>query len=64
MKVTINTEVLKKQHLTIGEFLVMLIGYYDVKYKEVLEKLGRSLKLPWQQVTPANQRYRAYMVKK
>ena len=24
----------------------------------------RSLKLPWQQVTPANQRYRAYMVKK
>ena len=27
-------------------------------------KNRRSLKLPWQQVTPANQRYRAYMVKK
>jgi hypothetical protein len=39
MKITINTEVLKKQHLTMGEFLVMLIGYYDVKYKEVLDKL-------------------------
>ncbi len=42
MKVTINTEVLKKRHLTIGEFLVMLIGYYDVKYKEVLEKLVKN----------------------
>ena len=29
-----------------------------------VEDFWRSLKLPWQQVTPANQRYRAYMVKK
>ncbi len=39
MKITINTEVLKREHLTMGEFLVMLIGYYDVKYKDVLDKL-------------------------
>ncbi len=30
MKITINTEMLKREHLTMGEFLVMLIGYYDV----------------------------------
>ncbi len=30
MKITINTEILKKHHLSLGEFLVMLIGYYDV----------------------------------
>ena len=39
MKITIDTEVLKREHLTMGEFLVMLIGYYDVKYKDVLDKL-------------------------
>ncbi len=39
MKITINTEVLKREYLTMGEFLVMLIGYYDVKYKDVLDKL-------------------------
>ena len=30
MKITINTEVLKKHNLSLGEFLVMLIGYYDI----------------------------------
>jgi hypothetical protein len=30
MKITINTEVLKKHKLSLGEFLVMLIGYYDI----------------------------------
>lgn len=39
MKITIDTEVLKREHLTMGEFLVMLIGYYDVKYKDMLDKL-------------------------
>ncbi len=39
MKITINTEVLKKEHLSMKEFLVMLIGYYDVNYKKTLDKL-------------------------
>ena len=42
MKITINTEVLKKQHLTMGDFLVMLIGYYGINYKETLDKLIRD----------------------
>lgn len=42
MKVTIDTEVLKREHLTIGEFLVMLIGYYDVKYKDALDNLVKK----------------------
>ena len=42
MKITINTEVLKKLHLTMGDFLVMLIGYYDVNYKDTLDKLIRD----------------------
>lgn len=42
MKITIDTEVLKREHLTIGEFLVMLIEYYDVKYKDVLDKLVKK----------------------
>lgn len=42
MKITINTEVLKRLHLTMGDFLVMLIGYYDVNYKEILDKLIRD----------------------
>lgn len=39
MKLTINTEVLSKENLTLGEFLVMLMGYYDVNYGECLNKL-------------------------
>ena len=42
MKITINTEVLKRQHLTMGDFLVMLIGYYGINYKETLDKLIRD----------------------
>ena len=42
MKITINTEVLKKQHLTMGDFLVMLIGYYGINYKDTLDKLIRA----------------------
>lgn len=34
MKITINTEILKKHHLSLGEFLLMLIGYYNVDYQE------------------------------
>ncbi len=42
MKITINTEVLKRQHLTMGDFLVMLIGYYGINYKETLDRLIRD----------------------
>ncbi len=42
MKITLNTEVLKRQHLTMGDFLVMLIGYYGINYKETLDKLIRD----------------------
>lgn len=42
MKITINTEVLQKQHLSFGNFLVLLIGYYDLSYKEIQEKLIRD----------------------
>ena len=42
MKITINPEVLRKQHLTMGDFLVMLIGYYDINYKETLDRLIRD----------------------
>jgi len=42
MKITINTEVLQRHNLTFGEFLVMLMGYYDIKYKESLDDLVRD----------------------
>lgn len=39
MKITINTEVLQRENLTLGDFLVLLIGYYDIDYKECLDSL-------------------------
>ena len=42
MKITINTDVLKREHLSFGDFLVLLIGYYDLSYKEIQEKLIRD----------------------
>ena len=42
MKITINTEVLKERHLSFGDFLVLLMGYYDLSYKETLQKLIRD----------------------
>lgn len=30
MKITINTNILKKHNLSLGEFLLLLIGYYDI----------------------------------
>jgi hypothetical protein len=39
MKLTINTDVLSKENITLGEFLVMLMGYYKVNYKECFDKL-------------------------
>lgn len=39
MKITVNTDVLQHEHLTIGDFLVLLIGYYGINYKECLDKM-------------------------
>lgn len=39
MKITIDTEVLQSNNLTFGEFLVMLMGYYDTTYKDNFDKL-------------------------
>lgn len=30
MKITINTQILRKHNLSLGEFLVLLLGYYDI----------------------------------
>lgn len=39
MKFTVNTDVLQHEHLTMGEFLVLLMGYYSISYKECLDRL-------------------------
>lgn len=39
MKITIDTEVLHKEGMSLGEFLTLLIGYYDVSYKKSYDKL-------------------------
>lgn len=33
MNITINTEVLRRHNLSLGEFLIMLIGYFDIDVK-------------------------------
>ena len=42
MTITINTEVLQKERLSLGDFLVLLMGYYDLSYREILDKLIRD----------------------
>lgn len=43
MKITINTKILKRHNLSLGEFLLLLIGYYDIDlqatHASILEKL-------------------------
>lgn len=39
MRITIDTEVLQSEHLSLGEFLVLLMGYKDIDYKESLDSL-------------------------
>ena len=39
MKITVNTEVLQKYHLSLSEFLVLLIGYYDIDYRQIVGNL-------------------------
>lgn len=42
MKITINTEVLQKEGLSLGEFLTLLIGYYGENYTECFDRLIRK----------------------
>lgn len=39
MKLTINTNVLSKNNLTLGEFLLLLMGYYEVDYINTFDTL-------------------------
>ena len=39
MKLTINTDVLSKNNLTLGEFLLLLMGYYGVDYTNTFDTL-------------------------
>ena len=40
MKITVDWDVLQREHIPIGDFLVMLMGYYDADYKESLDRLA------------------------
>lgn len=39
MKFTTDTDILSKYNLTLGEYLLLLIGYFDIHSKESLNKL-------------------------
>ena len=39
MKITINTDVLHKENLSLGDFLTLLIGYYDIDYKDCFYRM-------------------------
>lgn len=39
MKIIINTEVLKKYHLSLGQYLVLLTGYYNIDYADIQKEL-------------------------
>ena len=39
MKITINTDILKKHNLTLGEFLIMLLGYFDIDLQSVQDTI-------------------------
>lgn len=42
MKITIDTDVLRKEHLTLQQFLVLLIAYRNIDYKKTLDDLIAS----------------------
>lgn len=42
MKITIDTDVLAKEHLTLQQFLVLLIAHKNVDYKKVMDGLIES----------------------
>ena len=39
MNITVNTDVLQRHKLSLGEFLVLLMAYHDVDYKECCSRL-------------------------
>lgn len=39
MKITINTEILKRENLTLGEFLTLLMALYHIEYEICKDKL-------------------------
>lgn len=43
MKFTINTDILKRHSLSLGEFLVMLIGYFDLDFRDCKDSIIRKL---------------------
>lgn len=39
MKITIDTKVLSKYDISLGEFLIMLMGFFDINYNETYQKV-------------------------
>lgn len=39
MNITINTKILQKHNLSLGEFLVMLLGYFDINIEDSLNNV-------------------------
>lgn len=39
MKITIDTDILKKYNITFGEYLVLLLGYYDFNFDDFMGRL-------------------------
>lgn len=39
MNITINTNILQKHHLSLGEFLLMLLGYFDIDIENSLNSV-------------------------
>lgn len=39
MKITINPRVLSKENITLGEYLVLLMGYHNIEYEQVVNSL-------------------------
>ena len=42
MKIIINTDVLHEENLSLGDFLALLIGYYDIAYKDCFYRMIKS----------------------
>lgn len=39
MKITIDTDVLNKENISLGEFLILLMAFYGINYKEINEEV-------------------------
>ena len=42
MKITINTNVLSKENISLGEFLLLLLGYYGIDYSLTFDSLVKK----------------------